>query len=161
MLRAEVRWVWLPLCLPVLSLACGKDPIVTPGHGEPCGLYRDAGGRRAPICCGASGEVPGVTCVDLTADGGEYGIYGHCIEEGETFEGKIAPALCCTGLIFTTPETVTSMVFVGYPGGCGPDFSYSPSEVICLPCGNGICEPPENQCDCPEDCSSSLDAGPD
>jgi hypothetical protein len=149
---------WLLLTLPAFPLACSKEPSKEP-LGAPCGLYRDAGYRRSPICCGASSEEPGVTCVDLTADGGEYGIYGHCIAAGDTFEGKIAPALCCPGLVFRSPETLGPSAFAGYAPGCGPDLSFSPSQLICLSCGNSVCEPPENRCDCPEDCAFSPDAG--
>jgi hypothetical protein len=99
-----------------------------------------------------------VSCVDLSHDGGEYGFYGHCIREGSAFEGKILAALCCPGLVFREPEVISSKPELGFPDGCASDLRFSPSELICLACGDGICEPDENYCDCPEDCTYPLDA---
>jgi len=158
-LAKVVLLFYLSLCSCVRE---GPGPSDADGPTRLCGLFRDAGGRHAPICCGASTEIPGVSCVDLTQDGGQYGIYGHCIAAGDTFEGKIAPALCCTGLVFRMPEVSSTASPPDFPDGCAPDSThYSPSEVLCLACGDGLCEPPENACDCPEDCSNATEAGVD
>jgi hypothetical protein len=168
-LRSLLAVCLLGLLCIAQSLACGKGPLepssaiedasLPTADARTCGLYRDAGGRLARICCGAATEIPGVSCVDLTVDGGRYGIYGQCIAAGESFEGKVAPALCCDGLVFRQPLVPTTSVFTSYPSGCGPDLAYNPSEQICLACGNGVCEPPENACDCPEDCAAPPDGG--
>jgi hypothetical protein len=99
-----------------------------------CPLRTDAGLR---ICCGYTGELPGLSCLDLTADGGEYGIYGHCIESGKEYDAKVVGARCCPGL--TSTDTL----------GCE---NGSPSLKRCLPCGDGKCEGAENPCNCPGDC---------
>lgn len=122
-----------------------------------CGQLRDAGGRSVPYCCDRPSEMPGASCVDLTEEGGAYGIYGHCIAEGESFEGKILAALCCDGLVIRSATVEDSTLAVpGTAHGCAPDFQhYSPSEVLCLACGNQRCETHENRCNCPEDCADA------
>jgi hypothetical protein len=138
------------VCVP----GCGGDKHGA--DGPPCGTYTDAGVR---ICCGASTEIPGFSCVDLTQDGGEYGIYGRCIGKGETFEAKIAGAQCCEGLVRAELDVETDEVFEDYPPGCGPG-SAPPSVKICLECGNQVCEEGENACNCAEDCPrGAADAG--
>lgn len=136
--------------------AAEPDAAEPDGGSTTCGQRRDAGGRSVPYCCGTSNERPGVSCVDLS-DSGAYGIYGHCIEQGLSFEGKVLAALCCDGLVIrsaTIDNAVTSEP--GAPAGCAPDFEhYSPSEVLCLACGNLLCEAHENRCNCPEDCADA------
>jgi hypothetical protein len=39
-----------------------------------------------------------------------------------------------------------------YPEGCGPTGA-PPDLLVCLPCGNGVCDPEENRCNCGADCS--------
>jgi hypothetical protein len=112
-----------------------------------CGTFTDAGDL---ICCGASSEMPGITCVDLTQDGGKYGIYGRCIGKDEVFEAKIAGAQCCEGLVELFQWIETDEVIEGMPPGCGMEVPVSLK--ICLECGNQICEEDENACNCPEDC---------
>jgi hypothetical protein len=123
----------LALCL----LSCGggtPDRDQTPLH---CPLRTDAGLR---VCCGYTGELPGLSCLDLTQDGGEYGIYGHCIENGEEYDAKVVGARCCPGLISTAT----------YIAGCGDEGILSLRR--CLPCGDGRCDGAENACNCPADC---------
>ena len=149
----SVMLIVLPgACAP----GCGGDK--PPAEAPRCGTYTDAGAR---ICCGASTEIPGYSCVDLTQDGGEYGIYGRCIGKGEEFEAKIAGGQCCEGLVRAevSAETDSGEVFEGFPPGCGP--TAPPSVKICLDCGNQVCEEGENVCNCAEDCpQGAADAGP-
>lgn len=105
-----------------------------------CGSTTDAGFR---ICCGAPSEISGVSCVDLTQDGGEFGAHGKCYEEGESFDGKFAGAQCCEGLSRLSPLRQTAQ-------GCQPDGP--PSKFICLACGDNVCAPLENGCTCADDC---------
>jgi hypothetical protein len=122
-----------------------------------CGRFTDAGAR---ICCGAATELPGLSCVDLSRPGGEYGTYGHCIAEGDSFEAKIAGARCCVGLKGVGSERETDEVFSGYRPGCGPG-AQSVSTVTCVACGNGKCDSLENRCNCPADCGARTgDGGP-
>jgi hypothetical protein len=118
-----------------------------------CGRKTDAG---VLICCGAETELPGFSCVDLTQPGGEFGIYGHCIEEGDEFDGKVAGGTCCEGLTRTHPAEPTSEIYPGFASGCGPG-SAPISLFICLRCGNSVCEPTEQSCNCPVDCA--VDGG--
>jgi len=152
-------------CSAALSIVLALSGCAHKNHLEPsatgCGQIRDAGGRVAAYCCGTEHENPGVTCIDLSQDGGEYGIYGHCIENGSSFEGKVAPALCCDGLVPMRPVIVSAgATFPGLLPDCAPDFEhFGPSDLVCLPCGNTICDATENRCSCPEDCDQGQDAG--
>jgi hypothetical protein len=144
---------WLRPFVVLLSVACCLDlSCSSAGAAHPCGRYIDAGGQPALACCGAPSEIPGVTCVDLSQDGGQYGFYGHCIAGGDEFEGKIAGARCCPGLVNRHPEIESDAGFqIPWSPGCA--WAATPSIFMCLACGNGICERPnENHCDCPEDC---------
>jgi hypothetical protein len=124
------------------------------GSGSPrtietaCDHFTDAGAR---ICCGRDTELPGLSCVDLTQDGGAFGIYGRCIEAGESFDAKIAGARCCAGLVRVDEDVETNMAVDGWPMGCGPSTS-PPSSKLCVACGDGKCAGMENRCNCATDC---------
>jgi Neprosin len=157
---------WLRVCaatLAVLVAACGDDhgPSVEAGTMGDSGQTRtEDSGSLAPecmdfrlrICCGRAGEMPGLSCLDLTKDGGEFGLYGRCLEENETLEGKVIGAQCCAGL------TRTSLTAVSSGGDCTP--AGPPSVFRCLRCGDGVCGTMENRCTCPGDCAGlEQDAG--
>jgi hypothetical protein len=127
------------------ALCCGGGESTKEGR---CGRTTDAGDR---ICCGSASELPGLSCIDLSLDGGEYGIYGHCITSGQSFDAKIVGARCCAGLMRVEADVETSAVEPGYPEGCAPG-PLPPSSKLCLPCGNGTCDERENRCNCPTDC---------
>lgn len=60
---------------------------------------------------------------------------------------------CCEGLRTippTFPSTDPKDHISSLPEGCGISVGPTP---ICSNCGNGKCEPWENKCNCPEDCS--------
>jgi hypothetical protein len=63
------------------------------------------------------------------------GVRGDCVTEGEDLEAKDICSICCPGL--TRLENC-----VGLP----------PSNFFCGACGNGVCGPGENTCNCPADC---------
>jgi hypothetical protein len=53
---------------------------------------------------------------------------------------------CCRGLVARCGREAAD-------GDCRMDVGvYEKSLQYCLPCGDGICEKPENRCACPEDC---------
>lgn len=106
-------------------------------------------------CIGCPGELRGVNCIPPQPDGG---VYGGCIEDGEVFEAKVLGAYCCNRIV---PDAgLRGRIAVEAPGdagaggtderGCVPGAPVSAK--ICSPCGDGICEPWENRCNCPEDC---------
>jgi|GEM_PF-3538417 len=53
---------------------------------------------------------------------------------------------CCEGL-----DTLPNFTLSG--GECHPPINES---FICTRCGNGLCQPPENECSCPADCDLSC-----
>ncbi|MEY4580204.1 MAG: hypothetical protein RL701_4907 [Pseudomonadota bacterium] len=125
----------------------GHDAEVLDGSVfQACTQVTDAG---ALYCCGRASEIPGITCIDRTQDGGEYGIYGRCREVGEDIERKVVGARCCDGAVAAGLFAVV-LKSQDYPTGCmrqGP-----PSLAVCLACGNGNCEADENRCNCDKDC---------
>jgi hypothetical protein len=113
-----------------------------------CEHTTDAGYR---ICCGRETEIPGVSCVDLSKPGGEFGNFGRCLTSGEAFDAKFGGAVCCVGLVRSELLVEEDGGMLGPPpGGCGADGPLSTK--VCLPCGNGSCNEGENSCNCPSDC---------
>jgi hypothetical protein len=108
-----------------------------------CDEYSDAGYRW---CCGRPSEYPGFSCLDRSQDGGEFGVYGKCRVAGQDFDGKVAGAQCCEGTVrvgYLVPDPAD-------PSGCRS--TRPPSLILCMPCGDGICDDGENVCNCSEDC---------
>lgn len=138
--------------LPILLIAftathCGKDPAAQDTDtANPDGSYEDG----VYHCCA---EGDGTDCCAGYDQGMCFqygGVYEQCIGEGETIGGKIICALCCDGLTQVWDAHVTTDTDPAYPDGCveeGP-----PDLLICVPCGNGICDASENRCNCPDDC---------
>ena len=51
---------------------------------------------------------------------------------------------CCNGLVF---------IDIAYPGDGGScQYPAPPSAMLCAFCGDGVCNPPENRCNCGADC---------
>lgn len=78
---------------------------------------------------------------------------GNCIAEGETYSAKAGEARCCEGLVFldSVGPSEDGSGIDGLPAGCLPD---GPPDIKqCLPCGNGVCDPDEDYCNCPDDCT--------
>lgn len=64
-----------------------------------------------------------------------------CVEEGEILDLGINLDLkCCAGLVRKSLYDLENCIAL--PG----------LKFICIKCGNGICGPGENKCNCPEDC---------
>lgn len=142
--------------------ACGERRI-SPG-GRPCctpgGTMGEVPGTTcdscvAPTCRGCPEDRPGVTCIPAQNDGG---VYGRCVADGEEIEGKVIGAYCCnragtSSRGTTIPAQVPAAV--GNPGadarGC---VQRAPVSVqICARCGDSVCAPWENSCNCPADCA--------
>jgi hypothetical protein len=66
-----------------------------------------------------------------------------CIGEGNTTIVVPGAAQCCAGLEPINPQDV------GEYGECNPP---SVGASVCAICGNGVCGPGENRCNCPQDC---------
>jgi hypothetical protein len=127
-----------------VSIAC---PLTS--CGADCDEHTEAGYR---VCCGRETEIPDVSCVDLSKPNGEFGMYGGCLEDGQTFDAKFVGAVCCEGLVRTELFIeMSGAPFGPPPGGCA--FAAAPSTKVCLPCGNGVCDAKENRCNCPQDCA--------
>ena len=99
--------------------------------------------ERYGISLKADGELPAV-------DG--YSLYSipplACIPEGETFLDYPGAPGCCDGLTLIGLDRVEPVFQLCVPptGGAGE------GSGRCTRCGNAICTPPENKCNCPEDC---------
>ena len=65
------------------------------------------------------------------------GARGDCTGEGESLEAKDICSICCPGL--TRLEIC--------------DTQAPPSLFVCGACGNGVCGPGENVCNCAADCA--------
>jgi hypothetical protein len=72
----------------------------------------------------------------------------ECVGEGETFGGYTAEPdyrTCCEGL---------NMTYQGYSlGDDGKCIMMVDDASMCTKCGDGVCGPGENKCNCPADCS--------
>jgi hypothetical protein len=117
-----------------------------PTDAARCGDRPEAGG--VPTCTGCPGDKPGINCYPPQQDGG---VYGRCLNDGEKIEGKVLGAYCCNravgadGLGSTVPaETRTD------GGTC--ERTEPPSVMVCSACGDALCSPWENGCNCAADC---------
>jgi hypothetical protein len=103
-----------------------------------------------PICCGRPGEVVGNNCFDKAAI--EENL-NHCIHEGVGFDGRRMQlgVLCCPGLTTLSAYETTdaSVGDPGLPAGC---LIGGLGIKVCGRCGDGVCGPAENYCNCPADC---------
>ncbi len=68
--------------------------------------------------------------------------------------GSVGPA-CCAGTVPRCNHLLAN-------GQCGALYLVGPNHFpMCLRCGNQKCEPPEDSCNCPEDCPAAGDGGSD
>ena len=97
--------------------------------------------ERYGISLGAIGGAPAV-------DG--YSLYSipplACIPEGEAYMDYAGAPTCCSGLELIGLDKQYGLSCLPPTGGTGDNSGY------CTNCGNGLCESPENTCNCPEDC---------
>jgi hypothetical protein len=97
--------------------------------------------ERYGISLGPIGDAPAV-------DG--YSLYSipplACIPEGEAYLDYPGAPICCAGLQQSGLDKTLGPLCIPPTGGTGDDSCY------CTICGNGVCEVPENKCNCPQDC---------
>jgi hypothetical protein len=75
------------------------------------------------------------------ADGSCASLADTCVREGGMASAK-SFSQCCSGLVASE-----SLALVD--GACGVS---APSASVCTRCGNGVCGPAENSCNCATDC---------
>ena len=75
------------------------------------------------------------------ADGSCASVADTCVREGGMASAK-SFTRCCSGLVASESLTLVD-------GACAVS---APSANVCTRCGNGICGPAENSCNCPTDC---------
>ncbi len=143
----------ISICISLISCLaanCGKESTAQDTDTvHPDGSYEDG----VYHCCA---PLDGTDCCAGYDQGMCFkygGIYEACISEGETISGKVICALCCDGLVQVSDSHVMEDTSSEFPDGCGeegpPDF------LLCVPCGNGVCDGSENRCNCPSDCDDS------
>jgi hypothetical protein len=122
--------------------------------GEPCTKKDECTSNG--VCQGIMLDCPdenpddceGYTCDDGNCVPFELPECGGCLPTGEVFAQDVAGQDCC--------EDAADMVKQCVPGpDCMDPFDCDcdcGDDVVCLKCGNGHCEPEENQCSCMEDC---------
>lgn len=70
-----------------------------------------------------------------------------CIPEGESFIDYTGAPACCSGLTLVNLDEPLGAGCFPATGTTGDNSGY------CTACGNGVCEAPENRCNCAADCS--------
>lgn len=129
------------------GVGCGARalPKSVPTDAASFASYR----QGAYLCC-AKGE--GLSCCGGATTGtcfGYGGTLGDCTPEGNTLDGKDICSICCPGLTRVS-LSMPSEAGAGDAAACvgeGP-----PSLLLCVACGDGVCGPSENSCNCPTDC---------
>ncbi len=84
-----------------------------------------------------------------------------CVEKYEMFDGiNFKDAVCCEGLVEIKPDLepkscLPYKVETKGSDGLGEDCYFGAMHPLglCMPCGDGVCEPLENWCNCPADCN--------
>ena len=125
------------------DLTSGLDSEVSPDGRRVLGAILCCASGEGTACCPGGGTS--FTCQPYG------GSYRRCIGAGEIYEGKVACALCCDGLVrknLDEPEPATG----SQERVCTRDAP--PSLLICIRCGDGVCGAGENSCRCPADCPS-------
>jgi hypothetical protein len=94
------------------------------------------------VCAGQPGEVQGVNCIPAALLKSQPA----CRQAGEDVEGKNRTfgERCCEGLEPIPADRLEN-------GQCQ---HAPPSVQTCAHCGDKICGPGENQCNCPGDCAA-------
>jgi hypothetical protein len=109
---------------------------------QPKPNYTTTGTNGVYRCC-----LPdaGTSCCAGTRDGTCFkygGTNGQCAEDGEEFEAKDICAGCCPGMVRLH------------------DCEGPPSVFYCTHCGDGVCGPGEESCNCPADCGVTTSKCP-
>ncbi|MCA9667305.1 MAG: hypothetical protein KC503_17015 [Myxococcales bacterium] len=80
-------------------------------------------------------------CTAPLAPGGRSGCVGF---------GQLALGACCKQLQRRCGDVRI------FDASCGKTLGMTPQQLpVCLSCGDGRCSPPENYCNCPEDCEQT------
>jgi hypothetical protein len=97
--------------------------------------------ERYGISRGAIGPAPAVDGFSL------YSIPSlSCIPAGEGYLDYPGAPACCSGLQRIGLDIRFGSSCIAPTGGTGDNSGY------CTACGNGVCNAPENKCNCPADC---------
>ena len=84
--------------------------------------------------------------------------FDECVPEGESFMGS--DLICCPGL---TAAPDCEEVALPCPDPTSPDCSDYACDCpkclcfVCVACGDGLCGPGENKCNCPNDCDKNVE----
>ena len=145
-----------PLCLMAVGAVIGAviliaNParvlfLISPVYAVP---------NPAPFYCREMGYVEdGGDCVFPDGERCELWAFykGNC---GQKYVKKLA-CIGAGGWVFPGHKCCEGLVGRGVAevrpdGTCARRTGWG----ICLPCGNGVCDPSENRCNCPEDCKKS------
>jgi hypothetical protein len=76
-----------------------------------------------------------------------------CVEEGVKYSARDPTLRCCEGLVRLEAYRESanpSLQLEDLPRGCEP--AGPPDIKVCARCGDGICGPGENRCNCVADC---------
>ncbi len=73
-----------------------------------------------------------------------------CVPEGEAYIDYVGGPQCCDDLALIGLDQKTSKDCIPPTGGTGDHSGY------CTQCGDGKCQKPENRCNCPADCGTTL-----
>jgi hypothetical protein len=93
------------------------------------------------ISLGAIGDAPPVEGFSL------YSAMPYaCIPESVAYIDYPGAPACCADLDLISLDNLYGSTCIAPTGGTGDDSGY------CTYCGNGVCQSPENRCNCPEDC---------
>ncbi len=148
---------------------CGPEMFCCPPGGECAGPGQAQGvGPEMLPCCNGLASIPMMdwspdgeclaipggnicsNCGDMMCDPWENPCNcqydcgdGECVLEGQMFEGIYEFSPCCNDL-----EPIT-YAEVSETGDC---MFVNCLCFVCANCGNGMCGPGENYCNCPEDC---------
>lgn len=103
------------------------------------------------ICCGRPGEIQGTNCVSLSTV--EFNRL-HCVNEGGGFDLKDRSLglECCDGLVAVHSSAQQIPVGPVQPDASVVCLDGPVGSAVCLKCGNGVCDPGENSCNCQSDC---------
>jgi hypothetical protein len=137
-----------------VAIGDGRDDATTnPQPDAECRIDKLPNTR---ICCGQPDDRPGINCSNR--DDIERNL-ANCVREGEYLDARFVHfgKLCCEGLQMAEglyPTDAGSSSEPGIPAGCA---SVSPLQnvKVCAKCGDGVCGPGENRCNCLSDCASS------
>lgn len=148
------------LAATVAILSCNSKTALTrrdaalPDSGGEIGMAVDEAEESEDVgrtmtgvytCCAPN---EGTECCVGIAQGLCYrygGTAGRCLKEGELSDGKDICTVCCSGLSRVSPDIVSET-------GTECQSTDTPSTLICVRCGDGVCDEFENRCRCLADC---------